>query len=82
MDDQELLEQAANVPTVYYDGFGAFRKINGVMRCVGYIIGSGAQMNLIISLTGAEAANVEARRVLDGASKQGATIFERLRASH
>ncbi|MCK1322116.1 hypothetical protein IVA94_14690 [Bradyrhizobium sp. 156] len=63
--DEELLMQAAAMPTVYVDGFGAFRKINGVLRCVGYVLGSGAQLNLIVSLTGAETSTIEAKRVLE-----------------
>lgn len=65
MNDEELLEQAANCPTMYFDGIGAFRNINGVLRCVGYVLQSGAQLNLFVSLIGAEAANVAVRRVLD-----------------
>jgi hypothetical protein len=65
MEDEELLLQAANCPTMYFDGFGSYRKINGVLRCVGYILGSGAQLNLIISLAGAEMANRETKRILD-----------------
>lgn len=65
MKDEDLLQQATTCPTVYFDGLGAFRNINGVLRYVGFILGSGAQLNLIISLTGAEAANRETRRVLD-----------------
>ncbi|OAF05437.1 hypothetical protein AYJ54_00595 [Bradyrhizobium centrolobii] len=81
MDDRELLFQAAGMQTVYVDGFGAFRKINGVLRCVGFTIDSGAQINLIVSLVGAEAANVEARRVLD--EKVSNTLIpERLRLAH
>jgi hypothetical protein len=65
MNDEELLLQAANCRTMYFDGFGAFRRINGVVRCVGYIIGGGAQLNLIVSLVGTEVGIVEARRALD-----------------
>ena len=65
MTEEELLRQSANVATMYFDGFGNFRKINGVLRCVGFIIGSGAQLNLVVSLTGAEVANTMARQVLD-----------------
>ena len=67
MNDEELLSQAAGMPTIYVDGFGAFRKLNGVLRCVGFIVGSGAQVNLIVSLTGAEAGIVDARLALDEA---------------
>jgi len=82
MNDDDLLLQASQMPTVYFDGFGAFRKINGVLRCVGYVIGGGAQMNLIISLTGADAANIEARRVLEEKPAKAVTIMERLRLAH
>lgn len=82
MEDEELLLQAAEKPTSYVDGFGAFRKINGVLRCVGYIIGSGAQMNLIVSLAGAEAANSEARRILDEKPVKGINMLERMRLTH
>jgi len=82
MDDEELLVQAANAPTIYCDGFGAFRKINGALRCVGYVLGSGAQVNLIISLTGAEAANTEARRILEEPTPHSNASMERLRAAH
>ncbi len=82
MTDEELLAQAVNAPTMYFDGFGAFRKINGVMRCVGYVIGSGAQLNLIVSLTGAEVANVEARRILEAPPVKRETSMDWLRMAH
>jgi hypothetical protein len=82
MNDEELLLQAAEMRTVYVDGFGAFRKINGVLRCVGYVIGSGAQLNLIVSLTGAEAANRESRRTLDEAPVRGSTIWNTAVLAH
>lgn len=82
MTDEELLFQAASAPTLYFDGFGAFRKINGVLRCVGYVLGSGAQLNLIVSLTGAEAANAEARRILEEKPTKNTDIMERLRLAH
>jgi hypothetical protein len=65
MSDEELLLQAAVLPPVYVDGFGAFRKVNGVLRCVGWVIDAGAQLNLICSLTGAEEGNRAARQALD-----------------
>lgn len=65
MTDEELLLQSADAPTMYFDGFGGYRKINGVLRCIGFIIGSGAKLNLVVSLAGAEMANRETRRVLD-----------------
>ena len=65
MTDAELLAQAAALVPVYIDGFGAFRKVNGVLRCVGWVIDAGAQLNLIVSLAGADAGNRAARHVLD-----------------
>jgi len=82
MNDEELLMQAASVPTMYFDGFGAFRKINGVLRFAGYVIGSGAQLNIILSLTGAQASNAEVRRILDEPTMQRDTSMDWLRAAH
>ena len=82
MSDEELLMQAAHVPTFYFDGFGAFRKINGVLRCVGFTVGGGAQMTLIVSLAGADTGIVEARRVLDEKSVKDSPWPERLRLAH
>jgi hypothetical protein len=82
MNDEELLMQAIGMQTVYLDGVGAFRKINGVLRCVGYVIGVGAQINLIVSLEGAEAGNKEVRRVLDEKPVKSPDMLERLRMTH
>jgi len=82
MNDEELLLQAAGLQTFYLDGLGAFRKINGVLRCVGYVIESGAQMNLLVSLAGAEAANTEVRRILDQKQVRNDPVAERLRLAH
>ncbi len=82
MEDEELLLQAANCPTFYLDGFGSFRKINGVLRCVGYVIGNGAQLNLVVSLTGAEAGIVEARRTLDEPGVKGLRIWNGVAMAH
>jgi hypothetical protein len=65
MTDEELLEQAPGLPVLYFDGYGAYRKVNGVMRCIGWTIGLGAQYNLVTSLAGAEQGNRIVRRVLD-----------------
>ena len=65
MPDEELIAQAVSLTPIYVDGFGAFRKVNGVLRCIGYVLDSGAQLNLIVSLVGADAATLESRRVLD-----------------
>jgi hypothetical protein len=75
MEDEELLLQAANCPTSYFDGFGGYRKINGVLRCVGFILGSGAQLNLIVSLSGAEMANRRTREMLDEKPTKGLHIW-------
>jgi hypothetical protein len=56
MTDEELIAQSAVLTPVYIDGFGAFRKVNGVLRCVGWGIDVGAQLNLIVSLMGADQA--------------------------
>jgi hypothetical protein len=66
MTDEELLAQSASLQPVYVDGFGAFRKVNGVLRCVGWVIDAGAQLNLIVSIVGADQGNRAARHVLDG----------------
>lgn len=66
MTDEELLAQSASLAPIYVDGFGAFRKVNGVLRCVGWVIDGGAQLNLIVSLAGAEQGNRAARHCLDG----------------
>ncbi|MCK1278249.1 hypothetical protein IVB46_23805 [Bradyrhizobium sp. 61] len=81
MNDEELLVQATGMQTVYVDGFGAFRKINGVLRCIGFTIDGGAQMNLIISLVGAEAGIADARRTLDEKGSKS-IVPERLRLIH
>lgn len=65
MTDEELLDQGANVPTMYFDGFGAYRKVNGVLRCIGFVCGVGAQLNLVVSLVGADEANRQTRRALE-----------------
>ena len=82
MNEEELLRQASSAPTMYFDGFGCFRNINGVLRCVGYVLDGGAQLNLIISLTGAEAANAEARRVLEEPPTKRTSNMNWLRSAH
>jgi hypothetical protein len=82
MNDEELLSQAAGMPTIYVDGFGAFRKLNGVLRCVGFVVGSGAQINLIVSLTGAEAGIADARLALDEESSKSFPTTKLLRLAH
>lgn len=82
MTDEELLMQCGGVRTFYLDGFGAIRKINGVIRSVGYVLNGGAQLNLIVSLAGANAANIEGRRILDENPVSGLTIWSGTRLSH
>ncbi len=64
MTDDELIEQAQSLPLIYCDGFGAFRKINGLLRCVGFIIQGGAVLNLGVSLIGADQAQLDTQRTL------------------
>lgn len=65
MTDDELLAQAAMLVPVYCDGFGAFRKLNGVFRCIGWDLIGGANLNLIVSLDGAHQGNRAARVALN-----------------
>jgi hypothetical protein len=75
MTDEDLMAQAAALAPVYVDGFGAFRKSNGVLRCIGWVIESGAQLNLIVSLAGADEAIRAARFALD-AKPPNKTVIE------
>lgn len=65
--DEELLEHAASLPHLYFDGYVCYRKMNGVLRCIAHI-DRVPQYNIITSLTGADQANRDTRRVLDGRS--------------
>ena len=58
--------QPPAISVLYFDGLGAFRKINGVLRCVGYTHELGAQLNVLISVAGAEQAIRAMRFALDG----------------
>lgn len=82
MTDEELLAQSASVQTMYFDGFGAYRKVNGVLRCIGYVMEGGAQLNLIVSLVGADAANAETRRVLDAKASKGIAVWQGTAMAH
>ena len=82
MSDEELLLQAASLPPVYVDGFGAFRKVNGVLRCVGWVIDAGAQLNLIVSLVGAEHSTRAIQHVLDGKAVACAHIWNGVHLHH
>jgi hypothetical protein len=81
MSDEDLLQQAMSCPTFYLDGFTNYRNINGVLRCIGFTIGNGAQLNLVISLAGTEVALREARRALDEPPIRGA-VWGGERVSH
>lgn len=82
MTDEELIEQSTTLLPVYCDGFGGYRKVNGVLRCVGYILQGGANLNLIVSLSGADQAQIETHRVLREEPTKGASIWNGYRAPH
>lgn len=82
MTDEELLAQAPSLPILYFDGYGAYRKVNGVLRCVGYTIGLGAQYNLITSLVGADQANRDTRRALDAKVTKAIAIWNGTALAH
>ena len=65
MTDEELQEAAPTLPVLYFDGFGNYKKVNGLLRCTGYTLGVGPQYNLVTSLAGADATNRIIRRILD-----------------
>lgn len=67
MQDEDLITEAQCLPLVYCDGFGAFRKINGVLRCVGYVLQGGVSLNLAVSLIGADQAHLDMARVIASA---------------
>lgn len=81
MTDEELLEAAVRLPILYFDGYGAYQRINGVLRCVGYDLRAGPQYNLVTSLVGAEQANRDTRRCLDEKPIKG-VIWGSLRWPH
>jgi hypothetical protein len=83
MTDEDLLAQATSLVPIYIDGFGAFRKTNGVLRCVGWVFDSGAQLNLIVSLVGADQGTMVARQVLDdNTPTKGIHIWNGVRLAH
>lgn len=82
MTDEELMEQAPGLPVLYFDGYGAYRKVNGVLRCVGWTIGLGAQYNLVTSLAGAEQGNRIVRHVLDEKPAKGIAIWNGTSLAH
>ena len=82
MTDEELLEQASSLAPIYVDGFGAYRKVNGVLRCVGFMLESGAQLNLIVSLAGAAIANRLTKRTLEGPPTDSVQIWNGSALTH
>jgi hypothetical protein len=82
MNDQELIDQSINLLPIYCDGFGGFRKINGVLRCVGFVLQGGATLNLIVSLAGADQAQIDIRRVLRENPAKGVTIWNGASLAH
>ena len=79
MTDDELIEQAQSLPLIYCDGFGAYRKVNGLLRCVGFVIQGGAVLNLGVSLIGADQAQLETQRTLrmEEQPTKGLVIWQR-----
>lgn len=82
MNEQELIQQSAVLTPIYIDGFGAFRKVNGVLRCVGWTIDAGAQLNLIVSLMGAEQACGSMQRALRVQPTKSIHIWDGTAAAH
>lgn len=82
MTDQELMAEAPSLPVLFFDGFGAFRKVNGLLRCVGYTLSLGSQANLIISIAGAAEASVEALRVINEDSAKGGSVWKGMTLAH
>lgn len=82
MQDEELLEQAQGLPLVYCDGFGAYRKVNGVLRCIGYILQGGAVLNLACSIVGADAAQADTKRTLREEPVKGINIWNERALAH
>lgn len=82
MTDEDLIEQAGALLPVYCDGFGGYRKINGVLRCVGYVLQGGANLNLIVSLAGADQAQIDTQRTLRQEPVKGVDIWNGYRLAH
>lgn len=82
MKDDDLIEQAMNLPLIYCDNFGAFREINGLLRCVGYVIQGGATLNLACSLSGAEHTQQETHRILRASASKPIYIRDWSAATH
>jgi hypothetical protein len=82
MTDEELMEQAASLTPIYVDGFSCFRKLNGVLRFIGWTIDGGAHLSLIVSLDGADNAIRAARFALDAESPKTIESWNGARLAH
>lgn len=83
MTDEDLLAQSGSLPTMYFDGFGNFQRVNGVLRCIGYVLQTGANLNLVVSLTGADQAQIETARILrDQEPVKGFRIWAGAKLAH
>ncbi len=82
MTDEELIEQAQSLPLIYVDGFGAYRKMNGVLRCVGFVLQGGATLNLAVSLLGADDAQLRTARTLHDEQPKAITVWNERLLSH
>lgn len=82
MTDEELMALSIGMPITYCDGFGAYRQVNGLLRCVGYALNSGIQLNLAVSLIGANHAQAETRRVLNEEPSRCLQIWNGMNLPH
>jgi hypothetical protein len=92
MSDVDLIEETNSLIPVYVDGFGEFRVMNGVLRCTGFQLSAGqfpgsgpartAVVKLIISIAGADQAQLETQRVLREGPTKGIQIWRGESASH
>lgn len=82
MTDEELLGQSATLPTMYFDGFGAYQCMNGVLRCIGYVLQTGANLNLVVSLTGADQAQIDTARALQQKPTKALRIWSGSKLAH
>jgi hypothetical protein len=90
-EDFEIHEPRPLKP-IYVDGFGQFTLINGVLRCTGFTISESeipglgavrtAQVKLIVSLAGADQAQMETQRILREKPATGSQIWRGERPAH
>jgi hypothetical protein len=74
MTDEEMIAQALSLPHLYFDGYVAYRKMNGVLRCIAHIDGV-PQYNIITSVVGADLANRATRLALDAKPTRAIAIW-------